>query len=39
VAREQGVSKHMIYAWKANYGGMEASQAEEVKHLPDEKHS
>jgi hypothetical protein len=23
VAREQGVSKHTIYAWKAKYGGME----------------
>jgi putative transposase len=22
VAREQGVSKHTIYAWKAKYGGM-----------------
>jgi putative transposase len=36
VAREQGVSKHTIYAWKAKYGGMEASEAEEVKHLRDE---
>ena len=25
VAREQGVSKHTIYAWKAKYGGMEVS--------------
>jgi putative transposase len=32
VAREQGVSKHTIYAWKAKYGGMEVSEAEEVKH-------
>jgi transposase len=24
VAREQGVSKHIIYAWKAKYGGMES---------------
>jgi putative transposase len=23
VAREQGVSKHTIYAWKTKYGGME----------------
>lgn len=30
------VSKHTIYAWKARYGGMEASEAEEVKHLRDE---
>jgi putative transposase len=33
VAREQGVSKHTIYAWKAKYGGLEVSEAEEVKHL------
>jgi hypothetical protein len=30
VAREQGVSKHTIYAWKAKYGGMEVSEAEEL---------
>src|SRR3954471_19600350 len=36
VAREQGVSKHTIYAWKAKYGGMEVSEAEEVKRLSDE---
>jgi putative transposase len=36
VAREQGVSKHTIYAWKGKYGGMEVSEAEEVKHLRDE---
>ncbi len=36
VAREQGVSKHTIYAWKAKYGGMDVSEAEEVKHLRDE---
>jgi putative transposase len=33
VAREQGVSKHTMYAWKAKYGGMDVSDAEEVKHL------
>jgi putative transposase len=33
VAREAGVSKHTIYAWKAKYGGMEASEAQEVKQL------
>ena len=27
VAREVGVSKHRIYAWKAKYGGMDVSQA------------
>jgi len=26
VAREVGVSKHTIYAWKAKYGGMDVSQ-------------
>jgi len=36
VAREQGVSKHTIYAWKAKHGGMEVSEAEEVKQLRDE---
>jgi len=36
VAREYGVSKHTIYAWKAKYGGMDVSEAEEVKHLRDE---
>ena len=25
VAREVGVSKHTIYAWKAKYGGMDVS--------------
>jgi len=36
VAREVGVSKHTIYAWKAKYGGMDVSQAQEVKQLRDE---
>jgi putative transposase len=36
VAREQGVSKRTIYAWKAKCGGMEVIEAEEVKHLRDE---
>jgi putative transposase len=26
VARECSVSKHTIYAWKARFGGMEASE-------------
>ncbi len=38
VAREVGVSKHTIYAWKAKYGGMDVSQAQEAKQLRDEKH-
>jgi putative transposase len=33
VAREVGMSKHTIYAWKAKYGGMEVSEAQEVKQL------
>jgi putative transposase len=36
VAREYGVSNHTIYAWKAKYGGMEVSEAQEVKQLREE---
>jgi putative transposase len=36
VAREAGVSKHTIYAWKAKYGGMEVSEAQEVTQLREE---
>ena len=36
VAREFGVSKHTIYAWKAKYGGMDVSEAQEAKQLRDE---
>lgn len=36
VAREVGVSKHTIYTWKAKYGGMDVSQAQEAKQLRDE---
>ena len=36
VACECGVSKHTIYAWKAKYGGMEASEAQRLKQLEDE---
>lgn len=36
VGRECGVSKHTIYAWKAKYGGMEVSEAQEVKQLREE---
>ena len=36
VTREVGVSKHTIYAWKAKYDGMDVSQAQEAKQLPDE---
>ena len=27
IAREQGVSKHTVYAWRAKYGGMDVSEA------------
>ena len=36
VAREVGLSKHTIYAWKAKYGRMDVSQAQEAKQLRDE---
>jgi putative transposase len=36
VARELGVSKHTIYAWKAKYGGMDVSEAQQARQLRDE---
>lgn len=36
VARDCGVSKHTIYAWKAKYGGMDVSEAQEVRQLREE---
>ena len=36
VAREVGMSAHMIYAWKSKYGGMDVSEAQEAKRLWDE---
>jgi putative transposase len=36
VAREVGVSKHTIYAWKAKYCGMEVRDAQEVRQLQEE---
>ena len=36
VARELGVSKHTIYAWKAKYGGMTVSEAQEAKQSREE---
>jgi putative transposase len=30
------VSKHTIYTWKAKYGGMDVSEAQEVKQLREE---
>jgi putative transposase len=36
IGREVGVSKHTIYAWKAKYGGMTVSEAQEAKQLREE---
>lgn len=36
VGREVGVSKHMLYAWKAKYGGLEVSEAQRLRQLEDE---
>jgi putative transposase len=36
VAREMGVSKHTISAWKQKYGGLEVAEAQELKQLRDE---
>jgi putative transposase len=36
VAREVGISKQTLYSWKARYGGMEVSEAQEAKQLRDE---
>lgn len=36
VAREVGVSTYTIYAWKAKYGGMDVSQAQEARQLREE---
>jgi putative transposase len=36
VGREMGVSAATIYAWKAKYGGMNVSEAQEAKQLRDE---
>ena len=36
VGRQCGVSVHTIYGWKAKYGGMDVSEAQEVKQLREE---
>lgn len=36
VARQYGISKHTLYGWRAKYGGMEVSEAQEVKQLREE---
>jgi len=36
VAREVGMVTPTLYQWKAKYGGMDVSQAQEAKQLRDE---
>jgi putative transposase len=36
IGRQYGVSVQTIYAWKAKYGGMDVSEAQEVKQLREE---
>ena len=36
IARELGISKHSIYAWKAKYGGLDVNQAQELKRMREE---
>lgn len=36
VAREYGVSKYTLYAWKSKYGGMDVSEAQELRQLREE---
>jgi putative transposase len=36
VGRGYGVTKYTIYSWKAKYGGMDVSEAQEVKQLREE---
>jgi putative transposase len=38
VARELGVSKHIIYAWKAKFGGLDVNEAQRLRQLEDENH-
>ena len=36
IGRELGVSKHTLAAWKAKYGGMSVSEAQQLRQLQDE---
>lgn len=36
VCRELGVTDQTMYNWRRKYGGMEVSQAKQLKHLEDE---
>jgi len=31
VGREMGVSKHAVYAWKAQYGGLNVNEAQRLR--------
>jgi putative transposase len=37
VAREVGVSKHTLYAWKAKYGGLEVNEAQRLRQLEEDE--
>ena len=36
ICRRLGINPHTFYAWKAKYGGMEASDIKKMKDLEDE---
>jgi putative transposase len=36
VCREHGFSEHSYYRWKAKYGGLDVSQAQEKRRLEEE---
>jgi len=36
ICREAGVVEHTFYRWKAKYGGLEVSQAQEKRRLEEE---
>ena len=36
LARKHGVSEATLYNWKANFGGMDVSEAKRLKQLEDE---
>ena len=36
IARKLGIAEQTFYRWKQQYGGLEASEVSELKHLRDE---
>ena len=36
LCRQHGISNATFYNWKANYGGLEISEAQRLKHLEEE---